>query len=126
MIVHSGDQITPLFVRKFPNDAVGHREAGEQAASCQIAVGEALLRSPVPDSGAGKPPVGFIALAGFLEDVGSLFQGIAGGSAIDVIAFLKLIRTSFYGDGIGVLFVVLGIGKGTEPEASVTRVSWLR
>ena len=114
MIVHSGDQITPLFVSKFPNDAIGHRKAGEQAASRQIAVGEALLRSLVHDSGTGKPPVGFIALAGFLEDVGSLFQGIAGGASVSVVVFLELVRAPSDGDGIGVLFVVLGIGKGTR------------
>ena len=37
------EQITSLFVRKFPDDAVGHREAGEQAASRQVAVGLSLI-----------------------------------------------------------------------------------
>ena len=36
-------QVTVFFIGKFPDDAVGHREAGGQAASRQVAVGEGLL-----------------------------------------------------------------------------------
>ena len=97
-----------FFIGKFPDDAVGHREAGGQAASRQVAVGEGLL------FGAGKPPVGFIALACFLEDVGSLFQGIAGGPAVGIVVFLDLAGGASYGDAIGVRFVVGGVSDGAR------------
>ena len=61
------------------------------------------------DSGAGQPSVGFIALAGFLEDVGSLFQGIAGGASVSVVVFLELVRAPSDGDAVGVRFVAGGV-----------------
>ncbi len=103
-----------FFIGKFPDDAVGHREAGGQAASRQVAVGEGLFFSSVHDSGAGKPPVGFIALACFLEDVGSLFQGIAGGPAVGIVVFLELAGGASYGDAIGVRFVVGSVSDGAR------------
>jgi len=63
----------------------------------------------VPDSGAGQPSVGFIALAGFLEDTGSLFQGIAGGASVSVVVFLELVRAPSDGDAVGVRFVAGGV-----------------
>ena len=107
-------QVTVFFIGKFPDDAVGHREAGGQAASRQVAVGEGLFFSSVHDSGAGKPPVGFIALACFLEDVGSLFQGIAGGPAVGIVVFLELAGGASYGDAIGVRFVVGSVSDGAR------------